>query len=72
MLSKNQIKKIVVGVSVNQDAFDNCSECRTETPIGELNLVNGLCSACDTNKIKITKEQIIELLKLDKGLKCKK
>ena len=68
MLSKNQIEKIVVGVSVNQDVFDNCSDCRTETPIGELNLVNGLCSACNTNKIKLTKEQMIELLKLDKGL----
>ena len=69
MLSKNQIKKIVVGVSVNQDSFDNCLECRTETPIGELNLVNGLCSACNTNKIKITKEQMRELLELDKGFK---
>jgi len=68
MLSKNAIKKIVVGVSVNEDSFDNCSECRTETPIGELNLVSGLCSVCNTNKIKITKEQLQKLLDLDKGL----
>ena len=66
-MNKNAIKKIVVGVSVNQDAFDNCLECRTETSTGELNLISGLCSACNTNKIKITKEQMRELLKLDRG-----
>tara|TARA_R110002167_G_scaffold7027_2_gene33209 strand:+ start:3369 stop:3578 length:210 start_codon:yes stop_codon:yes gene_type:complete len=66
-MNKNAIKKIVVGVSVNDESFDNCLECRTETPIGELNLVSGLCSACNTNKIKITKEQMRELLKLDRG-----
>jgi hypothetical protein len=69
MLSKNQIKKILVGVSVNQDAFDNCLNCRTEIPIGEIHIPTGLCSACNTNKIKITKEQMRELLKLDKGFK---
>jgi hypothetical protein len=68
-MNKNAIKKIVVGVSVNDESFDNCLECRAETPIGELNLVSGLCSVCNTNKIKITKEQMRELLKLDKGFK---
>lgn len=69
MLSKNQIKKIVVGVSVNDESFDNCLGCQSDTHTSELNLVTGMCSVCNTNRIKITKEQLRDLLKLDRGLK---
>lgn len=68
MLSKNQIKKTPANVHLNEEAFDRCTSCCSETHIGHLNLVTGLCSVCNTNKIKLTKEQMIELLKLDKGL----
>ncbi len=68
MLSKNQIKKTPANVHLNEETFDNCLGCQSETHIGHLNLITGLCSACNTNKIKLTKEQMIELLKLDKGL----
>jgi Zn finger protein HypA/HybF involved in hydrogenase expression len=63
----NDLKKVAVGISVHEESYEQCEKCRTETPIGELNLVTGLCSACNTNKIKITKEQMRELLKLDRG-----
>ena len=71
-MNKNAIKKIPIGISVNDESFDNCLGCQSETHTSKLNLVTGLCSVCNTNKIKLTKEHMIELLELDKGLKCKK
>tara|TARA_R110002167_G_scaffold201256_2_gene404813 strand:+ start:1394 stop:1606 length:213 start_codon:yes stop_codon:yes gene_type:complete len=67
-MNKNAIKKIPVEVSVNDESFDNCLGCQSETHTSELNLVTGLCSVCNANKIKLTKEKIIKLLELDKGL----
>ena len=66
-MNKNAIKKIPTGISVNDESFDNCLGCQSETHTSELNLATGMCSACNTNKIKITKEQMRELLELDKG-----
>lgn len=68
MLSSNQIKKIAAGMSVHEETYDRCTNCQSETAISELNLVTGSCSVCNTNKIKLTNEQIKELLELDVGM----
>jgi hypothetical protein len=67
-MNKNAIKKTPIGISVNDESFDNCLGCQSETHTSELSLATGMCSVCNTNKIKITKEQMNELLKLDGGL----
>tara|TARA_R110000850_G_scaffold261047_1_gene388770 strand:+ start:684 stop:893 length:210 start_codon:yes stop_codon:yes gene_type:complete len=67
-MNKNAIKKIPIGISVNDESFDNCLGCQSETHTSELNLATGMCSVCNTNNIKLTKEQMNELLKLDGGL----
>tara|TARA_R110002096_G_scaffold232683_2_gene422601 strand:+ start:6034 stop:6240 length:207 start_codon:yes stop_codon:yes gene_type:complete len=68
-MNSNDLKKIAIGSSINEETYDYCLNCQTETPISELNLVNGSCSVCTTNRFKITDEQMRELIELDVGFK---
>jgi hypothetical protein len=68
-MNNNDLKRLAIGMSVDDELYDSCTGCQTFTHIADIHLFTGLCNICTKPKKKYSEKQLRELLELDKGFK---